>query len=81
VIARFRSLVHELGTIYQRQYAQHRLCCHLNDSLKHVYFLDIQYGTPNFHKTPKTISDFLPLTPKPEVQSKFGKIQIKDPLP
>jgi len=22
----------EHGTIYQRQYAQHRLCCHLNDS-------------------------------------------------
>jgi len=33
VIARFRSLYYKHGTIYQRHYAQHRLCCHLNDSL------------------------------------------------
>jgi len=32
VIAHFWSLDHEHGTIYKRQYAQHRLCCHLNDS-------------------------------------------------
>jgi len=32
VITRFRLLDHEHGTVYQRQYAQHRLCCHLNDS-------------------------------------------------
>jgi len=32
VIARFRSLDHEYGTIHQRQNAQHRLRCHLNDS-------------------------------------------------
>jgi len=38
VIARFRSLHHEHGTIYQRQYAQHCLLS-FKRQIKHVHFL------------------------------------------
>jgi len=43
--------------------------------------VDIRYGTPKILKMLKIISSILPITPKPEVQSKFGKIQIEVTLP